>query len=140
MSTLKKQSGNSTIKWILWGIFFIVLIFTISSEIKSCKRNNSENDKTPTENITPQKQQEVPKRVRTNKLFNFDNTREFSVPLEAGWKTFPKGGKIKIKTPSGSCLYDKPGVRINFGYQPNGIYVFYAVEKNTTGVVINNFW
>jgi hypothetical protein len=44
--------------------------------------------------------------------------------LYQGWKDWPKGGAITITTPSGEVLHDKPGVKVNFGFQPNGVYTF----------------
>ncbi|HUC88519.1 MAG TPA: hypothetical protein VMR49_00620 [Candidatus Paceibacterota bacterium] len=45
MSTVKIKSENTTIKWIFWGIFFVVLLFIINSGIKSCNRDgNSKKD------------------------------------------------------------------------------------------------
>lgn len=47
------QSGDSTLRWVFLGLALIVLIIIINSGINSCKRNNSESDKTSTGNTAP---------------------------------------------------------------------------------------
>ncbi len=46
-----------------------------------------------------------------------------------GWKTFPLGGSdkeggITITTPDRRTLRDAPGVKVDFGWQPEGDYIF----------------
>jgi hypothetical protein len=132
------QPGNSTLKWVFLGLAFIVFLIIINSGINSCKRNNSEsNNPKKTENSIPQPRVSP---VKTSRYFEFDRARSVHVYLKAGWKDYPKGGEIKIETPEGRTLYDKPGVQNNFGMQPDGWYTISAMESKTTGVEIYNYW
>ena len=53
------------------------------------------------------------------------------------WKNFPKGGRIALETDSGRLIgYDEPGIKKNWGYVPDGWYVFRPADSSATGVEI----
>lgn len=60
-------------------------------------------------------------------------TRTLDIPeqglpvyLSGAWHEFPIGGKITITNPNGEILPDEPGTVHNYGWQPNGIFIFRA--------------
>jgi len=135
--TTTKKTNSWTVFWNIVAtvaiIFVAIMLFLIVSSItRSCDRPRTSGNSTPPQTyVAP---------VKTSQTFQFDETRMFSVDLKAGWKDYPKGGKIKIKAPGGYFLEDEPGVDKNFGYQPDGRYVFYALESKTEAVEIYNYW
>jgi hypothetical protein len=121
-------------RWVLLGVIIVIGIIFLSIPSQSnnnCHKNNNyvANNPLPSQS-----------KVKSSKLFTFDKTsKEIKVYLRSGWKDYPKGGGVKIITPNGNILEDKPGIDKNFGYQPEGWYIFCG-EKNTTGVEIYNYW
>lgn len=83
--------------------------------------------------------QPTAQKVQTSKFIYFKESKSVSVYLKAGFKTYPKGGMVKIKNERGVVFTDEPGVNRNMGYQPDGLYTFVASE-NATGVEIYNYW
>jgi hypothetical protein len=135
----KTANNGQRIGYVLFiGLAIVTyLVYIIISKL----RKDNEKD-LPKIEIPQQKkpQQTLINPEKTKRYFQFPKSGCFEVYLKQGWSTFPKGGKISIKTPNNRTYYDEPGVSNYLGYQPEGIYTFCRIAKSATGVEIENYW
>ena len=128
-----------------WGAVGIVILFFVVLNVikKELKKSYYENMPIPPTQVIQPNPEDNSQQLsgKTSKLFNFtDDKRSITVYLKPGWKSYPKGGPVKIQTPSGDILEDIPGVDSYFGMQPEGTYIIYADSDETTGVELYNYW
>lgn len=128
-----------------WGAVGIVILFFLVLNVikKELKKSYYENMPVPPTQVVQPNPEDNSQQLsgKTSKLFNFtDDKRSITVYLKPGWKSYPKGGPVKIQTPSGDILEDTPGVDSYFGMQPEGTYIIYADSDETTGIELYNYW
>jgi hypothetical protein len=122
------------------GLALIVLIIIINSGINSCKRNNSEGNKTLKGSASPSapsKAQPVGKQKTLYRFSDYPNGR-FTVTLNSDAEFYPKGGKIKIQTPAGEIWDDELGTAHDRPPQTGGPFTFWANDSIAWGVEIWN--
>lgn len=79
-------------------------------------------------------------RPRTSQTFDIPDGGH-RVWLGQGPKFYPKGGPVRVTTPSGSTFISVPGVDRKHGYEPDGYYVLHAEPTGSVrGMEINNRW
>jgi hypothetical protein len=121
-----------------WFLLIAIIVAVIIATLVVSQCSSSRDGKDYSQESRPSKKQR--NREQTSQIFKFEEGCGFSVRLKAGWKCYPKGGEIKIITPSGEIYYNSPGEDLYIGYQPDSIYKFFPREETTTGVEIYNYW
>lgn len=77
----------------------------------------------------------------TTRTIEIPPDQDLEVFLYQGAETHPVGGGVTITTPRGEVFHDRPGIHIDMGFQPNGVYTFRADPKGSTrSVTIKNRW
>jgi hypothetical protein len=69
-------------------------------------------------------------------IYEFNSSGTIVLYLRGLQKYIPKGGKIKIFTPSGDVWEDQPGVIYNRGQNTEGKYTFYKDSGDAWGIEI----
>ncbi len=121
-------------RFVWLGVLLILGLIFISLPPSSDSREGSGEENTVIRLCPPPQKQKIPK------YFPFEGGKGFTVYLKAGWKCYPRGGNVKMKTPDNMTFIFKPGVYKYVGYQPDGVYIFYPEESKTLGVEIYNYW